>query len=323
MPPDILGHPFQTRELPLGGEPDHPASATLVRHPATAAEGATRGAVLHVHGFVDYFFQVELARHFAARGFDFYAVDLRAHGRSLRQGEMPNYVTDLSLYFEELDTAARVIREEDGHRGLVLLGHSTGGLVASLWAHERRHDDVLDALVLNSPWLDLAEPWLTRTVGTALVDVVGGLWPTWVLPKGLSPVYGQSIHVDHHGEWDFRTEWKPIEGFPVRAGWLRAIRRGQARLHRGLDVRVPVLVLHSARSIVGSARRRREKRWQDDVLRADTVLDVAQIARWAPRIGRRVTTTPIEGGMHDLFLSAEPVRRHALSEVDTWLDSVR
>ncbi|WP_306747556.1 alpha/beta hydrolase [Saccharothrix yanglingensis] len=309
MDADALGTDYETRTLPLGGE----LNAVLVRR---RAQPATRGAVLYVHGFADYFFQRHVAEHFTARGFDFYAVDLRAYGRSLRPGQLANYVTDLTEHFEEIDAAVRVIREEDGHRHLVLMGHSTGGLTTSLWAHERRDDDLVDALVLNSPWLDLAGSWFMRTVGTAVVRGVGRVAPRLVLRPGLGPVYGRSIHRDHHGEWDFDLAWKPLEGFPVHAGWLRAVRRAQARLHRGLDVRVPVLVLRSGRSHLHA------KAWTPEAMTSDTVLDVEHMRRWGPKIGRHVVPVAVEGGMHDLFLSAEPVRRRALAEVDEFLDSV-
>ncbi|MBW4720225.1 alpha/beta hydrolase [Saccharothrix obliqua] len=311
MTPDVLGPDYETRTLPLGGGD---VAATLVRR---RAEGEPRGAVLYVHGFADYFFQTHVAEHFAARGLDFYAVDLRAYGRSLKPEQAANFVADLAVHFEEVDAAVRVIREEDHHAHLVLMGHSTGGLITSLWAHERRADDVIDALVLNSPWLDLAEPWLTRTAGTALIRGVGRIAPRLVLKKGLGPVYGQSIHADHHGEWTFDTAWKPIEAFPVLAGWLRAVRRGHAVLHRGLDVRVPVLVLHSARSHLHA------RHWSPEAMTADTVLDVAHMRRWAPKIGRDVTVVQVDNGLHDLFLSAAPVRERALAEVDDFLDRLR
>ncbi|MEU4803421.1 alpha/beta hydrolase [Actinosynnema sp. NPDC023587] len=310
MTADVLGTDYETRTLPLGGGD---AVATLVHH---RARPATRGAVLYVHGFADYFFQAHVAEHFAARGFDFYAIDLRAYGRSLKPGGPANYVADLAAHFEEIDAAVRVIREEDHHERLVVMGHSTGGLITALWAHERRADDVLDALVLNSPWLDLAEPWITRTVGTAFIRGIGRVAPRVVLKKGLGPVYGESIHADHHGEWDFDTTWKPIEAFPVLAGWLRAVRRAQAQLHRGLDVRVPVLVLRSNRSLLHA------KRWSPEAMTADTVLDVEHMQRWAPKIGPDVTVVQVDNGMHDLFLSAGPVRERALAEVDEFLDQV-
>jgi len=284
--------------------------ATLVRCPAI--ERNTRGAVFYVHGFIDYFFQDHVAGHFTGRGFDFYALDLRRYGRSLRPGDVPYDIDDLATYYEELDAAVETIRA-DGHPQLVVLAHSTGGLITALWLHDCR-PEIVDALVLNSPWLDLQKGWLTRTVGTWLVRAIGRLRPHLVLPETLSPAYGQSIHRDHHGEWIFDTRWKPIEAPPVRAGWFRAIRRGHARLHRGLDVRVPVLVMHSDRSLLDLAV------WAPEAMSADTVLHVEQIARWAPSIGPNVTTVEISGGMHDLFLSAAPVRQHAFAVMDDWLD---
>jgi alpha-beta hydrolase superfamily lysophospholipase len=309
----MLGDAYEARSLPLMGGQESSADgeivATLIRYRAARA---VSGAVLYVHGFADYFFQRHLAEHFAARGFDFYAVDLRAYGRSLRQHQLPNFVTDLGTHFEELDAAAAAIRK-DGHSRLIVLGHSTGGLIASLWAHERRTADWIDGLVLNSPWLDLAGPWHTRTVTTAVVDVLGAMLPQVVVRSRGDLVYGPSLHRDHHGEWDFDLRWKPMAGFPVRAGWLRAVRRGHARVHRGLDVGVPVLVLHSGRSLLGA------REWIPEAMHADTVLDVMQIARWAPKIGRQVTVVRIEDGLHDVFLSAEPVRERALAVVDSWL----
>ena len=114
-------------------------------------------------------------------------------------------------------------------------------------------------------------------------------------------------------EWEFDTDWKPKNGFPVRAGWLRAVRRQHARLHRGLDVRVPVLLLRSSHSLL------KTKAWAPEAMRADTVLDVQQMLKWAPKIGQHVTVVSIEGGMHDLYLSPAAVRDRALKETVDWL----
>lgn len=286
--------------------------ATLLREPAGTSTGA---AVLYVHGFSDYFFQDHVAAHFTGRGADFYALDLRRYGRSLRPGDLPAYVDDLEEYFEELEEALRTIRG-DGSTRVVVMAHSTGGLITPLWLHMYRGDpavrELVCALVLNSPWFELAESLLVRTVGTRLLDVVGRLRPHLNLRK-LGSVYGHSLHRDHHGEWDFDVALKPLEGFPVLAGWFRAIRRGHRRLHRGLRVPVPVLVLRSSRSAL------RAPDWSPEVMRADAVLDVEHMSRFAPRLGSDVTVVEVEDGMHDLFLSAEPVRRRALAVVDDWL----
>ena len=308
MTADVLGADFETRALPLGSGD---ATATLVRH---RAPEATRGAVLYLHGWADYFFQRHVAEHYAALGYDFYAVDLRAYGRSLKPGETPNFTTDMTTYYQELDEAARIIRSEHGHTRLVVMGHSTGGLITSLWAHDRRTTRVVDALVLNSPWFDLAESRFMQTVGTSVVRGVGRVAPKVVVKPGLGPVYGESIHRDHHGEWDFDLTWKPLMAFPVYAGWLRAVRLAHFRLHAGLDVGVPALVLRSDASHLHA------KAFTERAMVTDTVLDVEHIERWAPKLGGEVTSLPVKGGMHDLFLSSEPVRDQAFELVDEFLD---
>jgi len=77
---------------PAPGEPDAPLVATLVRRRAGRKR---RRAVLYLHGWNDYFFQTHLADYVAELGFDFYALDLRRYGRSLRNGHLRGFITDL------------------------------------------------------------------------------------------------------------------------------------------------------------------------------------------------------------------------------------
>lgn len=307
MSVDPLGPSYvaRTLELPSG------AVATLVRH---GARDDTRGAVLYLHGYVDYFFQTHVAEHFARRGYDFYAVDLRRCGRSLRPGDAKFFVADLTEWDEELDAAVEAIRA-DGHKTLVVLGSSTGGLAVLLWL-ARRPDLPVSAVILNSPWLDLQGPSIMRSVGTQLIYLVARVKPDLVLPQGIAPAYGDSVHVSAHGEWDFDTEWKPLRGAPMYAGVLAAVRRGQARLHQGLGLNMPILLLHSERSRLDVTD------WDPVALTADIVLDVEQMKHWADRLGHDVTTAAVPGGIHDLFLSAPPAREIAFAAVDGFLDRV-
>jgi alpha-beta hydrolase superfamily lysophospholipase len=307
---DVLGPDWVARTLDLpGGD-----TATLVRKATPPASGEQRRrAVLYVHGFVDYFFQTHLGDAFEEHGYAFYAIDLRGYGRSLAHwteaGKDPNMVDDLSLYAQDLDAAAAVIRAE-GHDELVVVGHSTGGLVASLWVNGR--PGKVAALVLNSPWFDLNSTWFDRVVSTRVVDVVGRLAPRLVVGS-LDDAYGRALHAGTGGEWDYDLGWKPHEGFPVRAGWLRQIRRAHAQVARGLHIQCPVLVLTSTRS--GP-----HKGWHPEVLPPDSVLDVQHIKDRAPGLGDDVTLVEIEGGAHDLVLSPEPARSAFLAETLTWLD---
>lgn len=320
--PDVLGGTWVAKTLELRPDADGEVVATLV---ADGGRPRTDVAVLYVHGYVDYFFQTHMADALADAGLTFYALDLRGYGRSLLPHQTPNFVTRLSDYAEELDAATRLISEDLGHRTLVVMGHSTGGLVTALWADARTRaraeagpgaapSVTIDALVLNSPWFDLNEPWFTRTVVTRLVDLLAPLAPR-VPVGGLGPHYGQALHRETGGEWEYDLTLKPHEGFPARAGWLRAVRRGHAQVARGLDIRCPVLVLTSDAS--GDA-----KAWHDALVTTDSVLDVEQTARLAPGIGRDVTLVKIPSGAHDLSLSPEPARSAFFAEVTSWLGTV-
>lgn len=308
---DLLGEPYTAETIPLAPDEEGEVVATLVHRPA---DGARRGAVLHVHGFCDYFFHTEYAAWWAARGYDVYALDLRKYGRSIRPHQTPTYVTDLRAYAEEIDAAWQRITERDGHARVVLSGHSTGGLVTALWAHDRAPSELV-GMVLNAPWFDLRGPWWMRTVVTQVVDRVGGVLPRRVIPRTVSGLYGRSLHRDHDGEFDFDLGWKPLESLPLYVGWLRAVRRAHAELHRGLAVGVPVLVLCSDRTTSPTEM-------DDDVHSSDVVLDVAQIRRWAPSVGaRHLTLVSIPGAVHDVVLSRRPARDRAYAELGAWLDA--
>jgi alpha-beta hydrolase superfamily lysophospholipase len=308
---DVLGAPYTCRTIPLRDDDEGAVSATLV---ACRTQRPTNAAVLYVHGFVDYFFQTHLADFFLGAGIDFYALDLRKYGRSMQPHQTPNFCTDLGEYYEEIDEAVRIIREEDGHDRLLINGHSTGGLISSLWAHDRRGQGKVDAMFLNSPYLDLNAPVLARTVLAPVLVRLGRHRPRAYLRMALPQVYGRSIHRDHDGEWEYDLGWKPVQPFPVRAGWIRAIRGGHARVHNGLDIDVPVLVACSMASY-------KRARWGEAARAADSVLDVDQIARWTPALGRTTTLIRIEGGMHDLTLSPEPVRDRLFGSVLQWMSA--
>ncbi|TGE10323.1 alpha/beta hydrolase [Hymenobacter fodinae] len=310
--PDLLGEGFEQLTITPDDSPDYegPVVSTLVRH---LAEGPSTRAVLYVHGFNDYFFQRELALNYGAHQFNFYALDLRKYGRSIRSHQRPNNVRDLREYFHDLDAALARVRAE-GNTTIVLSGHSTGGLIVSLYMWYRKAKAGVAAMVLNSPFLEMHQPWLLRKFGIPMMKRLGARWPDMALKANLSPIYGESLHRSFQGEWDYNLDWKPNRVFSMNAGWLRAIRWGHAQVRRALGIEVPILVLHSDRT----ARRGH----REDVFETDVVLNVAHIRELAPWLGTRVTTHALEGAIHDVFLSREKVRAEAYRVLFEWLGRV-
>lgn len=310
--PDVLDG-FEQTTLVQPDAHDGAVEVVLVRqrHPA----GTGVAGVLCVHGFVDYFFQTHLAEFFETHGLRCYAVDLRRHGRSLRPHQVPNDIRSIDELVADVDAAIEVLVAEEGIDWLLVDGHSTGGLVASIHAHRGARRDAVSAVFLNSPFLDMNVPAWQERLLEPVVATIGRVAAGVRLP-GLSTVYGESLHADHHGSWRYDTAWKPIEGFPAHAGWFRAIHRAQAEVARGLSIRVPVLVLHSSQSAWPTA-------WGPEAQRADTVLDVADMIRLAPRLGTQVECRAVTDGMHDLFLSEPAPRQQAFDLLADWLGRVR
>ncbi|WP_243695289.1 alpha/beta hydrolase [Agromyces protaetiae] len=339
--PDVLGSRFEQLTLPLGEDDEGEVVATLVRYLPGRLPGKrwwwrkpfTRGAaegadVLYLHGWNDYFFNPEVAEYWAGQGARFFALDLRKYGRSLRPGQTHGYITDLTDYDADLAAALDAMgRPHDGTgtgidaaavganpgasaRPLILVGHSTGGLVLSLWS--ARHPGRAAALVLNSPWLEFQ----TGRVGRgALTPVMA--WGARVNPMGPLPnpdlgFYARSIDKAQGGEWEYDHEWRLDKGAPTHPAWLTAILAGHAIVAAGIEVGCPVLTQLSARSLI-------QPRWDEAMRTSDIVLVVDEIAERALRLGAQVTVVRIDGALHDVALSREPARAAGYAAITRWL----
>jgi alpha-beta hydrolase superfamily lysophospholipase len=289
--PDRLLSGFESLELAFANDYDGRVIATLVRLPAG---DASRGAVLYVHGFVDYFFQRHMAERFAAEGYAFYALDLRKHGRSLLPHQHACFCKDVTEYHADITRALAEIGAP-----VLLAGHSTGGLVCALYAAHGERRDQVRALWLNSPFFDWnVSPFKRAQLG--LAALTGHAFPFLNDPKALSAAYVRSLHRDFGGEWDFDLKLKPLHGFPTYFGWVGAILAAQAKAHAGLDIACPVLTMHS-----------------DE---ADIVLDWRHIARWGRTLGRKASVLAFPGGLHDLVLSRREIRDAVFSQLFAWAE---
>ncbi|MEO7520944.1 MAG: alpha/beta hydrolase, partial [Gemmatimonas sp.] len=165
-----------------------------------------------------------------------------------------------------------------------------------------------------SPFFQFAVP-ARRKLLLPIAGALGAVLPWGVDSVSVSPRYGESLLAEHKGEWTYDRRWKPLRGFPVYFGWVRAIRAAQAKAARGLALDIPVLVMHSSRSMATSGA------WNDEYRSHDIVLDVADMKRVGPTLGRDVTMREIPNGVHDLFLSPAPARDQALGAALAWLDA--
>lgn len=303
----LIDSSFTIEQFDLGQENGLDLVATLLSSPLK--DSSSSKAVLYIHGFGDYFFHLHLASFYHQLGFNFYALDLRRAGRSLKDNMRNNYTSDLTEYFQEIDSAVARIQLNNDY--LVINAHSQGGLIASLYANDKGEQDLVDAYILNSPFFDLKTNFIL-SIAEAYFNLIGKYNPTHPLPIGPEGLYTKSLHKDYYGEWEFNTTWKPIEGVPLYAGWVRAVRKGHQMVEDGLHIDKPILVLHSDQTIQAST-------YTPEILESETVLDVEDIKRGATQLGNQVTVVEIPGALHDVVLSKESVRNQAFKEMENWL----
>lgn len=321
--PDVLGDGFEQLTLPLGEDAEGPLVATLVRH-VPQWRMRLRPAPLHdvdvlyVHGWSDYFFNGRLARWWGDRGATFYALDLRKYGRSLRDGQTPGYITDLDDYDAEIEASLVAMgraADGSGERRLVLLGHSTGGLTLSLWAD--RHPGVVEAVILNSPWLEFQLTGMTRAAIAPVLELHSKFRPLDNWPQVDLGFYSraQAEAMDPDDAYEVNAAWRPERTMTVHIGWINAVTAGHARVAAGLSIDAPVCVLLSARTVLPT-------KWSEDLTRSDSVLIVDDIARASLRLGPSVTVERIDGALHDIFLSRHDAREEAYARLDRWVSAM-
>lgn len=322
---DLLGPAFCSRTFAFSGaasqDPNTRVHTTLIHHLGnpTSSKG-----ILYVHGYTDYFFQTGLAEHFVALGYRFYALDLQGYGRSIRPSTPPNWCDSLDQYGQDIDIALATMKA-DGIDNLVLIGHSTGGLILANYlaqpyalperaSHYNKAFPQVNGLILNSPFLALPfPPALLNRISWPIRMLVSLLPFSYLRAKKIS-LYAQALHCKFGGEWDYRLDWKPAEGFDLSFHWLREIIRTQRHL-ANQRLAIPTLLCRSKISTIGTLT-------VEETQQGDGVLDVDSMQDAAEKTFQNLTTAVISEGFHDLYLSHEPARQAYLSAMTTWLSEL-
>lgn len=276
----------------------------------TRSERGCAPAVLYLPGFIDTFYHVEQARAWREVGIPFVGLDFRRSGRALRDPRGRDDIRDLTVRYEDIDVAADYLRE-CGADTIIVLGHSTGGLQAVVWAADRWMRGAVDLLILNSPWLDHNGPAAERAVAASLAKMLAPVAPRAVLSR-LKGTYARSLHVNYGGEFFFNEEHKPTGVSPVFAGFLNAVFTAQDHVKEGLGIPVPILLAHSDAS--GSFKRPTP----EELASTDCVLNVADMVRLAPNLGDDVTLLEVPGGRHDLACSKRRARGYYTRQCIAW-----
>jgi alpha-beta hydrolase superfamily lysophospholipase len=252
-----------------------------------SGERAERALVI-VHGFAEHSARYDFAaRWFAERGYRVHAFDQRGHGES----EGPrNHTPRFDALLDDVERFLARVREEEGRRPLILLGHSMGGLeVACLLA--RRRPEVA-AAVLSGPGLapgeGISRSWLRAA------SLLSRVAPRLRLPSGLDAgglARDPAVVAAYRADPLIHTFMTARLAAELRAA-VGGVQEAAARIE------VPVLIVHGE---------------------ADPLCDVAGSRRFHGALeseGSSILTYP--GLLHEVL--NEPEREQVLADIRDWIE---
>ena len=257
-----------------------------------------RGQAVLVHGANEHSGRYEhVAAWLVGLGFEVRALDLRGHGRSAglrgHVDRFEQYLEDLERLVESRESKAGGAGGPGGGPGILLIGHSMGGLIAfayAAWRPER-----VGALVVSAPWFGLR--MRLSALDRLLAPVGARLVPRLRRPAGIEPGH---LSRDPRVARAYRDD--PLVGTTVTARWFVECSRTAARARTQLagQMRIPVLFLQ------GDA---------DRIVDPGTTRAVFEAVPHPCKALRRYPE-----GYHELFNDLDQGR--VLADVEAWLEGL-
>lgn len=193
-----------------------------------------RGVVILVHGLGEHSGRYEdLAACFAQRGWAVAALDHNGHGKS---GGEPGFMRDIDDFVDDVHTLRQRTQAEFPSTPLFLLGHSLGGLIASLYLVKRQEG--LSGAVLSGALI--RTPDHPGRIQRGLISLLAGIYPR----LGLVKLDAAGISHDEQVVRAYEEDPLVFHG-RMAVGQLREMFAATDRIAREADaITLPMLILH-------------------------------------------------------------------------------
>lgn len=243
--------------------------------------------ILLIHGFGEYSERYKsLFERLNTESISTFAFDLRGHGKS--EG-IRSYISNFEDYIADLTIIVDIVREITKSEKITLLGHSMGGLIASVYTS--RYQNNVKSLVLSSPFfgLSMEVPFVKKLAG----NIASVLIPSFSMPAGIKGEY-----CTHDKEIAKAYDTDPMINKYATARWFTEIVRTQKRIDDiASKIDIPVAILSAGDDKLVSLEA--EKRFFERLSSKDKYLKI------------------FEGFYHEIF--NEIKKEEAISELIKWL----
>lgn len=202
-----------------------------------SAGSAAQAALLFVHGLAEHSGRyLHVLDHFAARGFDCWALDYRGHGQS---PGLRVHVDRFGEFDEDVAAVRHLAAAACPGLPLVLVGHSQGGLLVLRRALAEPHG--LAGIIVSSPFLGIHPD----SKPPAALQMVANIVSTFARRLMFSKVADPSLLSRQAGIAEAYVA-DPLVSSTVSARWFTEVVRAQAETMAGAaGLAVPALIMQS------------------------------------------------------------------------------
>lgn len=194
--------------------------AKIFLHRWTPEESSSHGQVLIVHGMAEHGARyARVAESLTAAGFTVFALDLRGHGESIRQGT-PGHFADRGGWGRVIGDVLEVVRlMQDRLPGcpVHLVGHSLGSYIAQAFMLD--HSDMIESVVLSG---STAHPIRLSRIGRLAARIEGQLrgadQAAWTMQRVSFGQFNRAFH-PARTDYDWLTRDRAEVDTYVRDPW--------------------------------------------------------------------------------------------------------
>ncbi len=195
-----------------------------------------KGIIVISHGLAEHGGRYQhVALYFVSLGYGVYAIDHLGHGKS---SGTPCFAKSMDDYVECLEDLIQIVKKTHGDIPVFLLGHSMGGLIASLYLLD--HQDELKGAILSAPLI--ASHSKPTRIQTFLVKFLARFFPK----VGVLQLDPRLVSRDPDVIQNYIEDPLVYSG-KVTAKLSIALGAGMAKIHRlALNIKLPIIILQGA-----------------------------------------------------------------------------
>ena len=249
----------------------------------------SKAILIVIHGLAEHTGRYgNLINYFVPRDYAIYAFDLEGHGRS--EG-IRGYVDCFSCYLDDMRTFIDIVKRENPHKRLIMIGNSMGGQLAVAYAADNQKE--LAGLIVSAPLLKIG-------LSVSPIHIVVAKILSAIMPKiGVAVLDAREISKDKVVVDAYMSDPLVYRGKTTArlgAEILNLINRLPRRFP---DIRLPILIMYGTE---------------------DRLTNLAGSDLLNQKVGSQDKMLKVYKGLyHEIF--NEPEHEKVMADVEEWLEA--